>query len=89
MEDLSKVSNSVARMRIFFTIPSCPSTRIQSPTEIGRSNKINKPDISKSVNLDKLTDEDMKKIEDGFSKNEVLKKLFDKIKESTTNELKA
>lgn len=51
--------------------------------------KINKPDISKSVNLDKLTDEDMKKIEDGFSKNEVLKKLFDKIKESTTNELKA
>ena len=34
--------------------------------------KINKPDISKSVNLDKLTDEDI-----------------DKIKESTTNELKA
>lgn len=50
--------------------------------------ELTKPDISKSKNIEDLTDAEKKQIEEAFEKNEALKKFFNKIQD-TVPELKA
>lgn len=50
--------------------------------------ELTKPDISKSKNIEDLTDAEKKQIEEAFEKNEALKKFFSKIQD-TVPELKA
>ena len=78
-----KIKKNSSNFNLSIALKSLEETAgIEVNVNYEKIKELTKPDISKNINIDKLTKDDKKIIEEGFNKIDALKELYNKIKDS-------